>query len=233
MSNEDYIKEKELPNMPKSAPLEVLENLIPLMKTHICRIECKDGGHGTGFFCNIPYGWNSFIKVLMTNNHVLDKDDILPNKTIKFSINDGKKEYKIEIDNSRKTYTNKEYDVTIIEIKENDNLDQNSFFDIDKQIFNENAIEKYANKQIYLLHYPKGERMEYSMGVIKGICEDNYNIQHLCDSSGGSSGAPIINRTNYQVLGIHKGGAKSGNNFNVGTLLKEPIEMFNKENNNK
>ena len=71
----------------------------------------------------------------MTNNHVLNKDDILPNKIINFSINDGLNNYKIEIDESRKTYTNEDYDVTIIEIKEKDKIDKNSFFDIDNQLF--------------------------------------------------------------------------------------------------
>ena len=218
--------------MPKSIPYKVLKILGPMMETHICKIECKDGGHGTGFFCNIPYDWG-ILKVLMTNNHVLNKDDILPNKKINFSINDEKIHYEIEIDNSRKTYTNKDYDVTIIEIKENDKLDKNSFFDIDNQIFNKNIIEIYRNMQIYLLHYPKGEQMEYSIGIIKNICADKYNIHHLCNSNSGSSGGPIINSMNFQVLGIHKGGAGGAKNYNVGTLLKEPIENFNEENNKK
>ena len=211
---------------------EVSEKLGSLLKAYICKIECKDGSHGTGFFCNIPYGWNT-IKVLMTNNHVLKKVDILPNEIIKFSVNNDNKNYEIEIDESRKTYTNEEYDVTIIEIKEKDKLDKNSFFDIDNGIFNENVIETYRKKQIYLLHYPKGIKMEYSNGIIQRITEDNYNIHHLCDSSGGSSGGPIINSMNFQVIGIHKGGAEGAKNYNVGTLLKEPIEKFNEESNKK
>ena len=156
MKKEKYMEEKQLTNMPKSIPFEVSEKLCSLLKTYICKIECKDGSHGTGFFCNIPYGWNAYLKVLMTNNHVLKKEDILPNEIIKFSVNNDNKNYEIEIDESRKTYINEEYDVTIIEIKEKDKLYKNSFFDIDNGIFNENVIEEYRNKQIYLLHYPKG-----------------------------------------------------------------------------
>ena len=80
---------------------------------------------------------------------------------------------------------------------------------------------------IYLLHYPKGNKMQYSIGLIKNI--DDYTIRHLCDSSGGSSGAPIINSMNFQVIGIHKGGAERGN-YNLGTLLKEPLLNFNDKN---
>ena len=74
--------------------------------------------------------------------------------------------------------------------------------------------------------------MEYSIGLIKGINENNYNIRHSCDSRRGSSGGPIINSTNFQVIGIHKGGEK-GKFYNVGILLKEPIERFNEETHKK
>ena len=48
--------------------------------------------------------------------------------------------------------------------------------------------------------------METSVGEIKNINEDeeSQTIQHLCDSSRGSSGGPILNKTNFQVIGIHK-----------------------------
>ena len=69
--------------------------------------------------------------------------------------------------------------------------------------------------------------MACSSGVIKNINEDNYTIQHLCDSSRGSSGGPLINSQNYQVIGIHKGRAEGTKNYNLGTLLKEPIKLFN------
>ena len=71
--------------------------------------------------------------------------------------------------------------------------------------------------------------MEISYGVIKNIREDNKTIHHLCATSGGSSGSPIINKDNYQVIGIHKGAAEGGKNYNLGILLKEPIEKFNEE----
>ena len=182
--------------------------LLDLIETHICKIENKDGSHGTGFFCNIPNGWGKNITVLMTNNHVLKEEDIRSGQTIKFSINNDYKEYNILIDNNRKTYTNKSYDITIIEIKEDDKINENSFFHLDQQIFKNNPNEIFRNCQIYLLHYPKGIEMEISNGVIKNITENEETIHHLCDTSAGSSGSPIINKNNFQVIGIHKGGAE-------------------------
>ena len=226
MENENYFKEKELANMPKAVPLEHLDILKEKAKTCICKIECTDGGHGTGFFCNIINDWN-IMKVLITNNHILNKEDLSLGKKLKFSINNDEIAYEREIDETRKIYTNEEYDITIIEIKQNDKLDKIDYFDIDKQIFKENSNELFRNMNIYLLHYPKGNRMQYSIGLIKNI--DDYTIRHLCDSSGGSSGAPIINSMNFQVIGIHKGAAERGN-YNLGTLLKEPLLKFNDKN---
>ena len=73
---------------------------------------------------------------------------------------------------------------------------------------------------MYLLHYPKGICIKKSEGIIKCIKEDNYNIEHLCDSSSGSSGGPLLNFINFKVIGIHKGGAREGRNWNVGTFLR-------------
>ena len=227
---ENEIKEKELTNVPKAIRVEVLENLIPIVKTNICKIKCGDGGYGTGFFCNIPYSWQLTVKVLITSYHVLKKEDLLDNKIIKFSINNGRQIYKMLIDESRKIYANNKYDITIIELKEEDKINENYFFDIDNEILKEScSMKMLKNKDIYLLHYIKGE-MGYSNGIIKNICENNYIIQHLCSSNYGSSGGPLINSINFKVIGVHRGAAKlRENNYNYGTFLKEPIKQFKEQ----
>ena len=229
MEEENYIKEKDLVNQPKGISFKEMNILGKLLMTHICKIYCKDGSHGTGFFCNIPFSWGNILTALLTNNHVLNSDDIQPDKTITFSLNNDEKFFNILIDNKRRTYTDKNFDVTIIEIKEDDKIKDDSFFDLDKQIFLENVKDIFRGCQIYLLHYPKGIEMESSPGVIKKISEDDKTIYHLCDTSGGSSGSPIINKTNFQVIGIHKGASEGSKNYNLGSLLKEPIEKFNQE----
>ena len=52
IKKENYMKVKELENIPKSISTEEMKVLLNLIETHICKIECKDGTHGTGFFCN-------------------------------------------------------------------------------------------------------------------------------------------------------------------------------------
>ena len=225
MNEEKYIEEKILKNNPKSISIAALDIIIPKAKENICKIYCNDGSQGTGFFCNIPYDWG-IMKVLMTNYHVLKEEDILIGKTIKLSLNNEKIFYEILLDKPRIIYSNKKYDITIIELKQKDKLDKISFFDIDNRIFPENFREIFLNEQIYLLHYPKGNEMEYSIGLIKEINEENYNIYHSCNSNSGSSGGPIINSIDYRVIGIHKGGAEGNKNYNLATFLKGPIEEF-------
>ena len=156
----------------------------------------------------------------MTYVHIIMKED---NK-IKFILNN--KLYEIEKNDSRKVYTNKEYDITIIEIKEKDKIEINLYLEIDDNIFKENQKEIYKEKPIYLISYPHGGNVKYAYGKIKLIEDNNYTIRHLCRSNPGSSGGPIMNLENTRVIGIHKGAAKDGNNWNLGTLIKEPIEIF-------
>ncbi len=136
------------------------------------------------------------------------------------------------IDEKRKIYTNDKYDLTIIEIKKEDGLKNDSFFEIDNRIFNNNK-KVFIKQSIYLLHYPKGKEMKWSNDLIKTIYEDNYTIEHFCDTSEGSSGAPLISSINYKVIEIHKGGGKGGMQYNLGTLLKEPILEFKRKINKK
>ena len=85
----------------------------------------------------------------MTNNHILEEDDIKINEKIKMSINNGNKNIEIIIDNSRKTFTSKKYDITIIEMKQNDGIESNSFLEIDKDIYKDNFRKIYKNKSTF------------------------------------------------------------------------------------
>jgi len=67
------------------------------MKNCICKIYIKNNGIGTGFFCKITFNHN-LLPVLITNNHILNEDDIDNNKIIKLMISNKVK--KIEIKKS-------------------------------------------------------------------------------------------------------------------------------------
>ena len=110
---EIVIKEKILSEYPKVISYECTKKIIEQMEKNIFKINIGDE-QGTGFFCKIPY--NNKI-VLMTNNHIIDENI----KEINIKIKEEKENRIINI-NNRIIYINKEYDITIIEMNENDNI---------------------------------------------------------------------------------------------------------------
>lgn len=144
-------------------------------------------------------------------------------------------------------YTNEDYDVTIIELKKGDNFDENGMLTIDENIYLKNYNSYYPNKYIYMIHYPKGDIAKFSSDKIVAI-KGNLII-HSCSTEDGSSGAPIINLENSKVIGVHFGSNEEKNNkeknngkkndeknkgkkekksnvYNVGRILKEPLNEF-------
>ena len=191
------------------------------MEKSIFKIRVNEA-FGTGFFCIIPSPDKfKYLPVMITTNHLLKEEDIIPGKTICIFLKNDQISKNILIDKGRKTYTNKEYDITIIEIKEHDGIDGDSFLEIDKEIFYENQIN-FNKIKVYLLSYGS-----YSNGIIKRLRDNGYTFEHLCSSQKGSGGGPIININNSKVIGFHIG-TSTRSNFNIGTLLRKPIEDFNK-----
>ena len=185
--------------------LESTLNIINQMKYSVCKIHKKGNNEGTGFFCKLPYK-SKPLPFLITNNHVLESKDIEINKSVKISLNDEKEFKKIKIDETRIVITNKEKDFTLIEINPNiDNINIENCLELDENINIEEEflITKYGNKSVYTIHYPKNYNVLVSYGLISKINEDQIN--HLCSTDSGSSGAPIISLENMKVIGVHYG----------------------------
>jgi len=205
---------------------EQMETILLQSKKCICKITVNKKKVGTGFFCALyfPDKFN-LLRVLITCNHVLDEDCIAPGKEINYTLNNDKIKKSIVINKSRKFYTSKEKDITIIEIDpKEDNISDDSFLNVDENIIKEEDVKDiYENKSVYIIHYEDGKKKKNSPGIIKSISEDKFNITHNCATKDGSSGGPIITLENYGVMGIHKG---TLNKIKYGTLLKIPIDEF-------
>ena len=174
--------------------------------------------------------------MLITNNHVLDENDIKNNKIITYIINNNEDDKKtIRIDNKRKRYTNEKLDVTIIEMNEEKD-DVHNYLEIDNDIKNNMDLNKedivdnykyiYKNESIYILNYMNGENILVSFGIITEINEEN-GIKHKCNTDKGSSGAPILSLKNNKLIGIHYD-SPNKNEYNYGTLIIYAIIEFNK-----
>ena len=220
-------KEVKLPGTPDSITFEGLAVINEQKENNVFKIVKENNVTGTGFLCLIPFPDKLHpLPVLFTCNHVLNSDDIKPGKEIKMIFND-KIEKILKIDDSRMTYTSEknEFDTTIIEIRNEDNFDINNMLEIDNNIYKDDLNHFYKNKTIYIIHYPNGLNSSYSSNILKNIDIENVKLWHLCESHDGSSGSPIFNLQNFNVIGIHVGKDEK-KKINMGIVLKPIIDNF-------
>ena len=166
------IKDKLIKDSIMPISLSCQKVITKQMEKSVCKIHIN-GNNGTGFFAIIPYK-NTEMKVLITNNHVLNANDINDNKEITFSIN-NKVKY-IKIGKTRKKYTSEEFDTTIIEIKEdlNEIIDyleiSNEFKNIiksnDKTFSDEILNNLYKNESLYIFKLYEWKRYCFILRII-------------------------------------------------------------------
>ena len=217
--NDSIIKEKLLLEHPLPISLKQTEIIIDQLKNTICNIYLGSGGRGTGFFLKINVHNNDkLLPVLLTCNHVIDKSYLYKKDIINIQINGEMKT--IELKN-RIIYTDKELDVTIIEIKEKkDGIKDFLLLDEDNQDI------RISGETIYILQYFDSKEPSVAYGILKDL--DKSKFTHFCNTNFGSSGSPILNLSNNKVIGIHIGTNTNGN-YNVGTFLNNPINDFIKK----
>ena len=216
--------EKLIKGYPSYITLDQTKTILKQLENGICKIFVDDGSKATGFFCNIKHN-NKEMLALITNNHVLNEDNIKLNNIIKICYN-NKNEliYKdIIINKDRIVYTSKKYDTTIIEIKKEKDEIYN-YLEVDKNIFQDNSNILYYNNTIYILHYPGNKIASVSYGILNKNEKLNYEIIHCCSTEKGSSGSPILSLNDMKVIGIHK--AAGNGKYNKGSFLKYPIEEY-------
>jgi len=74
-------------DQPIPVDIEGTKSILFQMENCICKIVKGNGQKGTGFFCKIPFPDEyNLLNVLITNNHVLNENDIKNNKIITFKI---------------------------------------------------------------------------------------------------------------------------------------------------
>ena len=158
---ENIIKEKSIKTSPEPVSFKATATILSQMNNCVCRIYINNC-EGTGFFTKIPYK-SQLLPVLLTNNHVIGQDDILYNNYFSIYLNNDKKTKRIQLNNNRLMYTNEKLDITIIEIKDNDKIN-NKYLELDDEIMNylksnredefNYICDIYSNNSIYLINYP-------------------------------------------------------------------------------
>ena len=181
----------------------------------------NEGRKGSGFLCkiSIPETKNT-LPVLITSIDLIGKKEIETPKKIEINLDNNT--YVLNTNEKRKTFINEDkYKISIIEIKDEDNLNADSFFEIEEE---EELIKKIGT--VGLLINNNGKNIECFICKIKNFKENGYNFEYDCKNNNNNDkfiGNPIINMKNNKLIGIQTSPG-------IGTLLINPIKEFIEKN---
>jgi len=179
--------------------------------TNICRINSSNGINGFCFFTKIQFP-NSDCS-------------LTPGNQIKLFLIHIKKNIIITIDNNRKCYSSDEYQLAIIEIKNED-----IFYDIDFiEVDNENDTYQ---KEIYLIYF-KEYQNNYFGQIVRTFDNNKFAFRLTKNYSDinikEALGCPILNYSNDKIKGIHISLPKKNDGLFFGMFLSKAIEDFCKQ----
>ena len=205
--NEENSIKMEFPN---GINLIEFTKVLGPMKNCLCKIGTYSNTISFGFFCRFGYK-NKRFKILITEylGNIMEYHDL------HFKI--GKKEKSIYLDINRLIFYNEKYNITIFEIKDDDDI--NYFLEFDNKLLeeenNQQNLEKKINS-IYFLFLKSGE-IKFCFGNLKGIndfkmdisfynfqFEENipffYTISEI-DEKNKAKAFPILDLKNNKLIG--------------------------------
>ena len=188
---------------------------------NICKIISNQKEKGYGFLCKIP---KLEIKLLITNSKIIGKEDIKNNlKNIELKQN---KNPSLFLDNTNNYIINEDFDISIIEIKNNNsNLNDYNYIEIDENILNNNY--NYINEYIFILNY-SFFNAKYIIEKIKTNEEKNgINNYNFYNKNKTNTFLLILCQSNYKIMGIHNDGVY------LKTILKDIYEKKSEIENNE
>ena len=198
-------------NYPEAVTKQCTKIILEQMNNSFYKINEKEGNFDIGYFCHIK----SQIKIIpvIIINKFLTKEEFDKN-TITISTNNGIKIIKL----GDKKYRNKNYNITILEVKELKDYNLN-FLVIDDLIYEEDQEILLEKKSIYIIQTRNIKDISVSYGLIKNRSQSNLFYTGCLISKG----SPIFNLSNNKIIGIHE---NKSNYYNHGILLKFLINEF-------
>ena len=192
----------------------------------ICKIKSGNKVDGLGIFCKIPVSNSKeFYPVLIVSTEIIDKAQLKSGSHIKFSFINEMDSHEITINNTRKIYYNEDkYNIVIIEIKEDDKLEIDSFleFETDKA----NTVDNLNKKDsIGLITINKENKFESVLCNLNNVNNNGYDIIYKSDIKQDLLFYPIVNLINYKLIGIHYKKDKS-RQTNSGKLLENIFDDY-------
>ena len=197
----------------------------PILEEYIKIFTCKNQEKGIGVLCKIPLKNCSFLPVFILHSKLLKKVDypiILKSK--------NKSNIEITIDNPKNIYNDEESNISIIEIKKDNILENNNFLEIDDN------PEERNDKTFCIAQYNINNDLIESSIRLKGLNSNN-SFEYLLDSSDIQFGCPILDNKNseYKFLGMHveeKSESKNYKSVIINNCIQKYLNMhhYNKHN---
>ena len=203
---------------PKPVIKLTIQKILSQLDNSFCVIEDNGLFNISGFFCRINYK-NRIIYLLIAFNC---KTDRKYNNSLNILINNIPK--KVEIGNI--IYTNIDFGVTVMEIKENNSSGIN-FIEFEDKLYEKETkknFDEYGDTPIYIINYKNKNNSSVSYGKIKNI--KNSEIKYYGNLDKESFSSLIFNLSNNKLIGMHKICSKY---YNKGLLFKSFImKLFHK-----
>jgi surface protein len=181
----------------------------------ICKIRINYDDIGYGFLALSPLTNKKILVAKIDSSYFLSKEN-----DIKLIIN-NKDPILLMSNEQRIIYSNGKFNITILELKESDGINEDNFlhFDFDGKE-NNNMIRSYKGKEIYIIPYKTKSKIIYPLGKIVDI-EDNEKFVHDCkDLDKDLIPFPVFSLDNYKIIGINE-------SINKGIFLKNILDEFN------
>ena len=181
-----------------------------LIQCSICKINIENK-IGNGFICFIN-NYGKLIPVLITQESFLNKSHLIAGNKIKLEF--PEKSTIINIDNKRRIYKDNKYNISIIELYNNE-LIQNYYLEIYyKQNYKTNIFE---NKNVKIIFFQKEKTNSLTDKIIK--VEDN--TFYLSDNKKNFPISLILDLETNKIIGYYP-----YNDMNYGIFIKQLIDEF-------
>ena len=203
-------------------------NYIEEFGKSLCKI--KIGNKiGNGFFMKskVKIGLKKTAHFLVTNCPIISDDMINSKQYIEIDIEYNNEKREIQLDNEQRFIKcfPKPIDITIIEILESDNL-ENEIIYLKRHYLYGEGYEKYLSEYIYIFHHPEGGETECLRGKITSIDDDIFLYDPFINEE--SSCSDIILSNNFKVIGIQC--KKNIQNINSGIFFGKLNIKLNDQN---
>lgn len=211
----------------KPSNIQCTKNILNQMENSIYLIKTKNNNFGLAFFSYINCK-NNNIPVLIANNDIINEQ--FKYDSIQVFINNSSKT--IELGDIR--YVNIEFNITIIEIKQNQKNKVN-FLEFDDVLYEKEPELYYLKESVYFLFFNNQGDILVSYNLIHDA--DKSKILYKYKINLNSRYSIFFNLTNNKIIGLNENNSSVDNKgilFN--TIIKEFINKavnFGKYDNNK